>query len=212
MSDREALRTRAVEKPGFYSPWLHLFTPSVIGAVVVVACARVLRDVRPWQLAFAAFVFVLSNAVEWRVHRDALHKRFPFMEILYERHTPLHHCIFIKGEMSLRDPREFRLILLPAFGILAILSITAPPAALLYWLGQRNLAALYLLITTAYVVLYEWLHLSYHLPEAWLLGPLRAIRVLRQHHETHHDPALMQRWNFNVTVPLWDYVRGTIHR
>ena len=23
-------------------------------------------------------------------------------------------------------------------------------------------------------------------------------------------PRLMQRWNFNVTVPLWDWVKGTI--
>jgi hypothetical protein len=22
----------------------------------------------------------------------------------------------------------------------------------------------------------------------------------------------MQRWNFNVTVPLWDHVRGTVYR
>jgi hypothetical protein len=22
----------------------------------------------------------------------------------------------------------------------------------------------------------------------------------------------MQRWNFNVTVPLWDHVRGTVWR
>ena len=26
----------------------------------------------------------------------------------------------------------------------------------------------------------------------------------------HHDPKLMQRWNMNVTVPLWDWVRGTV--
>jgi hypothetical protein len=22
----------------------------------------------------------------------------------------------------------------------------------------------------------------------------------------------MQRWNFNVTIPLWDWVRGTVYR
>jgi sterol desaturase/sphingolipid hydroxylase (fatty acid hydroxylase superfamily) len=38
------------------------------------------------------------------------------------------------------------------------------------------------------------------------------VRALRRHHAVHHDPELMQRWNFNVTVPLWDLVRGTIHR
>jgi sterol desaturase/sphingolipid hydroxylase (fatty acid hydroxylase superfamily) len=36
------------------------------------------------------------------------------------------------------------------------------------------------------------------------------VRILRRHHAIHHDPRLMQRYNFNVTVPLWDWVRGTI--
>ncbi len=38
----------------------------------------------------------------------------------------------------------------------------------------------------------------------------RIIRALRTHHARHHDPRLMQRWNFNVTVPLFDAVMGTI--
>jgi len=28
----------------------------------------------------------------------------------------------------------------------------------------------------------------------------------------HHAPELMQKWNFNVTIPLWDWVRRTIRR
>ena len=24
------------------------------------------------------------------------------------------------------------------------------------------------------------------------------------------DPTLMQKWNFNVSLPLWDWLRGTI--
>jgi hypothetical protein len=212
LSERDELRRRATARAGWYSPWAHLLTPSLFGLAVVVAMALSLRDVKWWELAFAAGVYVLSNAVEWRAHRDLLHKRFAPLGVLYDRHTPIHHRVFVAGDMEMRDPREFRLVLLPAFGVIAIVLITAPPAALLWISGQRNLGALYLLVTTAYVVLYEWLHLSYHLPERMLVGPLRAIRVLRRHHERHHDPRLMQRWNFNVTVPLWDWVRGTIHR
>jgi len=58
-------------------------------------------------------------------------------------------------------------------------------------------------------VIYEWLHLSYHLPpESWI-GRRALIRILKRHHAIHHEPRLMQRWNFNVTLPLWDRVRGT---
>jgi sterol desaturase/sphingolipid hydroxylase (fatty acid hydroxylase superfamily) len=61
------------------------------------------------------------------------------------------------------------------------------------------------------VLSYEWLHLAYHLPPDGRIGRLRAVAVLRRHHATHHATHLMNRWNFNVTVPLWDWVRGTIH-
>ena len=60
-----------------------------------------------------------------------------------------------------------------------------------------------------YAVSYEWLHLSYHLPHDHPVGRSRLIRALRRHHAIHHDPRLMQRWNLNVTVPLWDVVMGT---
>jgi sterol desaturase/sphingolipid hydroxylase (fatty acid hydroxylase superfamily) len=38
---------------------------------------------------------------------------------------------------------------------------------------------------------------------------IRSSPWLREQHRRHHHPRLMQRWNFNVTVPLWDWVRGT---
>ena len=64
----------------------------------------------------------------------------------------------------------------------------------------------------AYVLSYEWLHLAYHLPPDSFVGRLPPIRFLRRHHATHHDPRLMMRWNFNITIPLWDLVRGTYRR
>jgi len=62
------------------------------------------------------------------------------------------------------------------------------------------------------VLSYEWLHLSYHLPPESRVGRLRPIRALCRHHALHHDPRLMQRWNFNVTVPFWDWVMRTTYK
>jgi len=207
---RHRLVAAATNQAGFYSPWLHLAAPSLTGFVIIASCASLIHQMRPIDWLFALGVFLFSNTVEWHNHKDLLHHRFWPLGVLYDRHTPLHHRVYVKGAMAMKDPREFRLVLLPAYGIAALLLVTAPPAALIYWAGYRNFGALYLLVTTAYTVLYEWLHLSYHLPDSALHGPLRVLRSLRQHHETHHDPRLMQRWNFNVTVPFWDLVRGTI--
>jgi sterol desaturase/sphingolipid hydroxylase (fatty acid hydroxylase superfamily) len=87
-----------------------------------------------------------------------------------------------------------------------------PPGLALDALVSPNVGALWVATTIAYVLAYEWLHLSYHLPEDGPVGRLALVRVLRRHHAIHHAPEFMQRWNFNVTVPLWDWIRGTLYR
>ncbi|HEY1694210.1 MAG TPA: sterol desaturase family protein [Polyangiaceae bacterium] len=193
-----------------YSPAFHLAAPSTVGIGLIVASLAMLRDVRWWELLLVPFVYVVSNAVEHRAHRLALHGRTPGLTVLYDRHTPQHHRIFIAKDMAIRDRKEFALVLLPWFGVLAIFVMTAPITIGL-WLTERNLACLFVATTMFYVVSYEWLHLAYHLPPAHPLGRLGLVRRLRLHHATHHHPPLMQKWNFNVTVPLWDWVRGTTY-
>ncbi|MBK7399278.1 MAG: hypothetical protein IPJ34_24170 [Myxococcales bacterium] len=36
------------------------------------------------------------------------------------------------------------------------------------------------------------------------------MRFLREHHRRHHHPRLMQRWNFNVTIPLFDWLHRSV--
>lgn len=213
VEDRDALRARWVAQiPSWYSPWLHLAFPSAVGIGIIAGCIALLRDVKLWQLGFAVLVWVFSNAVEWRSHRNVLHRRTRGLEKLYVQHTPHHHRLFITDDMAMRSTREFRFVLIPFYGILVILAIDLPVFLLLMLLHQRNLAALYLATSIGYTLSYEWLHLTYHLPPASFIGRRWLVRVLRRHHATHHNPALMQHWNFNVTIPFWDWVRGTIYR
>ena len=86
------------------------------------------------------------------------------------------------------------------------------PAALWLGFGLRNPALLFMAVPMAYVVAYEWLHLSYHAPADSFVGRMQLIRKLRRHHAVHHAPELMQKWNFNVTIPLWDWIRRTTYR
>jgi hypothetical protein len=211
LEKREAMRRELV--PAGYSPWIHLGITSVAGLGLIVTAALLLRHVRPLELLTVPIVFVLSNMTEWRAHRDILHKRTWYAPVLYDRHTPEHHVIFPKEDMSIRSPGEFRLVLIPAYGIVVIfLGGALPITAALWALHLRNVAMLYVITSMGYVVSYEWLHLSYHLPPTTFIGRMKLIGVLRRHHATHHDPSLMQRWNFNVTLPLWDWIRGTIYR
>jgi hypothetical protein len=205
---REAVRREVLARiPRWYNPFVHLAFPSLVGIGIITAALLSLRDFKMWQIAALPVTFLILNAGEWRVHRDLLHRRTPPLQVLYDRHTPEHHAVFVTDDMAIRSTREFRLVLIPFYGILAAALAALPVPALLYAVGQRNLGLLFLATAMGYTVLYEWLHLSYHLPPDGVIG--RVVAPLRRHHATHHAPELMQRWNFNVTIPLWDWVRGT---
>ncbi len=132
------------------------------------------------------------------------------MAVLYDRHTPMHHRIYRYGDMQVRSSRELRLVLIPAMGVIGIVIAAAPAAALTGWLFGSNVGWLFLMTASSYVVGYELSHLAYHLPEDGFIGRRWLVRVMREHHALHHDPTLMQKWNFNVTVPLADWLFRSI--
>ena len=212
-SSRDEMRRDLLSRiPRSYSPWLHLAIPAFTGAAIVAVALGRIADLQAWQLAFVPVFVLVGNAVEWHAHRDLLHRRTWPLEVLYVRHTPQHHAIYVSDDMAIRDWRELRFVLLPAYALAALVAATSPVAVALSLGGQRNLAALWIATVVVYVLTYEWLHLAYHLPAGGRVGRLRATAWLRAHHQRHHHPPLMQRWNFNVTLPLWDHVRGTVWR
>jgi hypothetical protein len=211
--DAQTFRRELVARiPRWYVPWVHLVGPSFVGLSLVAAALARVRRPSVLELLSIVPVLVLSNAHEWAMHRGILHRRVRGLEFAFVRHTPQHHGAFDGGSLAIHDPKELKLVLLPAFGVLAMFVAAIPPGLALAALVSTNVGALWIATVVAYVLAYEWLHLSYHLPEESLIGRLAVVRVLRRHHARHHDPALMQRWNFNVTVPLWDWVSGTLWR
>jgi hypothetical protein len=118
--------------------------------------------------------------------------------------------IYTTADMEVRETREFGLVMIPAFGVAGAVLVTAPWALLFAWLWSANAGWLLLVTASLYMVSYELFHLAYHLPSANPISKIGVIRRLREHHAWHHDPRLMQRWNFNVTVPLFDWIHRTI--
>jgi len=210
---RDELRTALIEHiPSWYSPWGHLLATTGIGLTVLVVAVTHLRGITVLELAMVPAVFAISNCVEWLAHRYLLHRRTWPMHVLYDRHTPEHHRVYQRGDMAVRDWRELRLVLIPATGVLGIVLVMIPGALAAAALFGSNAGWLFLLTSSGYVVSYELTHLLYHMPGAHPLARLRWVRIMREHHATHHDPRLMRSWNFNVTVPLADWVLGTWFR
>ena len=77
-------------------------------------------------------------------------------------------------------------------------------------LVTANLAWLFFVSVLAYYFVYEWFHFAHHLSRDSWLGRRALVGWLRQHHTRHHELALMEKGNFNVSFPLWDWLLGTM--
>lgn len=199
--------------PKRYAPLAHLAVTASIGLAAWCAGWLAVDDFR-WPHAATAFgVFVIANLVEWCAHKGLLHKRRRPFEVLYDQHTPRHHMFYRHGSMAVESRREWIFVLMPRRGVLGIATLAIPLALVLgALLGAEHGWAAFM-TAGSYASVYEVTHLCYHLPEHhWvkripLLGG--ALRWLSRHHARHHHVRLMQKWNFNVTVPLWDFLLGT---
>jgi hypothetical protein len=213
LSKRDKVRATALARiPWWYSPVGHLAFPSAIGLGMIATAVALLDHPTGLELLTVPLVLLLININEWHIHRNILHRRSWPLEVLFWRHTPEHHVIFVRDDMAMRQTREFRLVLIPFYGIIAIFFTTLPITAGLWFFVSHNVALLWVASTMGYTVAYEWLHLSYHLPATNPWGSSVFIRFLKKHHAMHHTPELMQKWNFNVTVPYADWMlRTTYH-
>jgi hypothetical protein len=210
---RNAVRQRALaDVPWWYNPYGHLAGTTGIGMVVLVLSAVALAHLHvKWtDLLVVPGIVLFANWFEWHVHRRVLHKRWWPFEVVYDKHTPMHHMIYVEEDMALRSAQEFRLVLIPAMGVLGIVLTSAPIAVAVAYVWSAAAGWLLLLTGGLFMVAYELLHLCYHAPQESFIGRRRIIARLRAHHARHHDPRLMQRYNFNVTVPLFDWIMGTV--
>lgn len=198
--------------PKNYSPLKHFLVPALIGWSLIILSFLNLSSVfwLSW-LTIPLTIFILFG-FEWVVHKHILHQRRWGLSELFIKHEQMHHCLYHQHRMALSNYRELYLILMPVYAILLVFGLLVPPFMLLFWLWSTNVAWLMLGTAMAYFLAYEWLHCCYHLPANHWLGRNRLIVYLRKLHASHHHPAHMKHWNFNVTVPVFDRLLGTYRK
>jgi len=195
--------------PSWYRPLPHLALPSLFGLLVLVLAATQIHALRPIELVAVPVTLLVAFVFEWWVHRAVLHRRVPGLGVIYDRHELQHHVVFTDTDMAMRSPRELQMILMPAYSVLLIALFNAPVTLLAARLVTPNVGYLYLVTAMGFFLSYEWLHLAFHLPSSHPVGRLGVIALLREHHRRHHEPRLMRAWNFNVTVPVFDWLLRT---
>jgi hypothetical protein len=196
-----------------YSGWAHFAFTSLVSLSIIGWALATVRGLRALELVTVPLTFLFANVVEYRAHRGVMHHRVRPFGLVYERHTPSHHRFYRHDAMAAESPRDFYMVLFPPVLIVFFFGLFALPVGLgLAWLMSANVARLFVATAVGYFLTYEWLHFAYHQPAESFVGRRWLVRRLRAHHTVHHDQALMQRHNFNITFPICDAIFGTTWR
>lgn len=208
---REAFRRNNLS-PNYSGP-MHL-TLTVSSTLAVMAASILMLDhVRPLEWLTIPVTFLYGNLAEYLGHRGPMHHRTRFLGLIYQRHAVEHHNFFTEVETTFDSPRDYYAVLFPPIMLVFFFGCFAlPVGVILYFLLTPNVAFLFVLTSAGYFLNYELLHFAYHVDERSWIGRLPFMRALRRHHTAHHDRRLMDRYNFNITYPIFDIVFGTVHR
>jgi hypothetical protein len=201
-------------EPG-YSPWRHMASTAVIAALLAAFGLTLAERAHPLDWALMPIFLVIANLLEWAVHRYPMHHPMT-PRVMYKNHAMMHHIAFTERNMPVTAARELGLVMMPWYTMIGLFVVASPVMLLAAALRGPGLAGVFLLGAVVYFLCYETLHALYHLPDATLarsgLGRLPLFRAMRAHHTHHHVLRRMSAANFNVTVPLWDWVFGTRER
>lgn len=211
----EARFVRADHIAAGYSPWRHMALTLALAIVLATGGLALASRARPADWLLLPVFLVIANLIEWMVHRNPMHRPLR-PRIMYRNHAQLHHLAFTDGHMVIGPTRDLGLIMMPWYTMLGLFALASPIMVVAGLLRGPGLAGVFLLGAVGYFLCYELLHALYHLPDAVLdragVGRLRAFRRLQAHHRHHHILGRMAAVNFNVTVPLWDRLLGTLEK
>ena len=206
----EEVRQKIVNRiPSWYNPYLHAFIPSFIGLAIIVFSIFLIKEISIVSLVSIPITLFLLFGFEWIAHKHILHTRRPLLGQIYELHELSHHIIYTDKQMAIQEKKELYYIMMPPYAIVLVFCLISPLIFGMAAIFSLNVACLILITAMFFFLSYEWLHFSYHQPANSWIGRNRIIKALRRLHRRHHNPKLMKHWNFNVTIPVFDWILGT---
>jgi len=208
-TSRVRARLRATT-PASYRWWKHVLLIAAFTAAGLYLTLARLDGVSLSGGLFFAVSLLLLNFGEYASHRWSMHVlRIPWA--VHHRHVVEHHAFFTHEQMGVDGVEDLRWVLFPPWALPLLVATVLPIFVGLWLLAPAGWAWLYLAAVVLYYGLYEVLHALAHLPIDHPIGGSRLVRALTHHHRVHHDPVLMDRWNFNFVVPLFDRLCRTTY-
>ncbi|MGB1544358.1 MAG: sterol desaturase family protein [Spongiibacter marinus] len=198
----------------YYSGWLHMFIVAAMGVAVIAYAVMQTEQPSPAEYLALPITLILVNFAEYYAHRWLGHRKTRLGGLFYKRHTGDHHSFFLHDDMDYANSRDWRVVLFPSYLIVAfIVGLAIPGALVLNQIASPNIAYLYVIAAIGGYLLYEVLHFSYHIPEGAAAERVFACipgwRSLRHSHRVHHQRDKMAACNFNITLPIFDYLLKT---
>lgn len=196
-----------------YSGRLHLAVTLVVTLSVITASLWFLQEPTWLEWLTVPITFAYANLSEYLGHRGPMHNPTKLLALIYKRHAIEHHSFFTDTEDTIETPDDFKAVMFPPIMLLFFFGAFATPVAvLIYFILGLNVALLFAFTATGYFLIYEMLHLCYHLDKNSWPTKLPFVALLRRHHTVHHNRDLMARYNFNITFPICDALFGTTYK
>ena len=198
-----------------YSGWLHMLSVLCVGLAVITYALSHLNAVSLMEWLMFPVVMLLVNFAEYYAHRWLGHRKTKHGKLFYSRHTGDHHSFFLDKAMAYETVRDWRVVLFPLYLIVAfVLGLILPLGYVLSELVSMNVACIYAAAAMSGYLFYEVMHFSYHLPRGhWpekVFSVIPGWQALRHLHVLHHKRDKMAETNFNITLPIFDWLLGTL--
>lgn len=198
-----------------YSGGLHMLSVLLVGLAVIAFSLSQLAFVYLSEWIVFPLTMLLVNFAEYYAHRWLGHKKTRYGKLFYSRHTGDHHSFFLEHAMDYQAVRDWRVVLFPVYLIFAfIIGLILPVGYLLSETVSINVAFIFSAAAISGYLLYETMHFSYHIPRGHWAEKLFLIipgwHALRHLHVLHHKRDKMAEANFNITLPIFDFLLGTL--
>jgi hypothetical protein len=162
-----------------------------------------------WCLAGLAIGIVFASFFEWTLHKYVMHRPVGKFRYAFQAHAVVHHQTF-KADQTyhLQDEKDKRTIPMAWWnGAVLTLIAAIPFVCISLLMGNWGFTAGGILAFAAYYCFYEYIHWCMHLPKARRAEKPQWFRKLNGHHLLHHR---YMHKNFNVVLPIADYLLGTL--
>lgn len=185
------------------------------GILLAITIYFLLKVNAPSIYEFITFpvMFIFGSFTVWMVHKFPLHNRFSFFPYPYKKHTVEHHSLYTYHDCNIKNFKEIPYIM---FGVLDVIGFALFFVPAIYYFSliffSTNVTSMIVASSSAYFIIYELFHTISHLPKDHKILKIRYFKFMWNHHRIHHHPRVMNSSNFNIVLPLFDILFGTIKK